>query len=556
MNRILLTIILIALLATLLSVGGAAGQGAEPGGEARPQEDTAIAETVNSRISYQGRLTEDGVPVTGNRNMQFYLYKDETCTQLAAFPPITKVNVPVTDGLFSVTLDVPHDSFNGQGLWLEVAVGGTTVINCQEILPVPYALGLRPGAEISDGRSKVQLNYYSMLGVKSVKSGIYAEVDGSYDVDARAVFGLASATDGTAYGVYGESNSFAGAGVYGTAPNAGIKGYASAGRGLVYGVFGRSDSTGGLGVYGYTSADSGTTYGVYGQSDSTEGRGVFGLAAATSGATYGVSGQSRSAEGRGVFGLAAATSGATYGVYGQSRSADGAGVYAINNRDTAPDLVVGGTGFGNDYDDDGRIHSDPAFSSSDLLLVSNDAVSIYLDNDGSGEDADFQVFDRDDNLIFNVDDGGTTRVQVLQITGGSDLAEPFEIAGVESVVPGMVVAIDPEHPGQLRTADRAYDQAVAGCVSGANGINPGLTMQQEGTLAEGSFPVALSGRVYCWADAAYGPLQPGDLLTSSDTPGHAMRVTDYELAQGAIIGKAMSSLTEGRGLILVLVSLQ
>jgi hypothetical protein len=35
-----------------------------------------------------------------------------------------------------------------------------------------------------------------------------------------------------------------------------------------------------------------------------------------------------------------------------------------------------------------------------------------------------------------------------------------------------------------------------------------------------------------------------------------MAVTDYEKAQGATIGKAMSSLTEGRGLILVLVSLQ
>jgi hypothetical protein len=120
----------------------------------------------------------------------------------------------------------------------------------------------------------------------------------------------------------------------------------------------------------------------------------------------------------------------------------------------------------------------------------------------------------------------------------------------------MVVAIDPQHPGQLRVASRAYDRTVAGCVSGANGINPGLTMQQEGTAAEGAFPVALSGRVYCWADASYGPLQPGDLLTTSDAPGHVMKVTDYARAQGAIVGKAMTRLDEGRGLVLVLVTLQ
>ena len=144
----------------------------------------------------------------------------------------------------------------------------------------------------------------------------------------------------------------------------------------------------------------------------------------------------------------------------------------------------------------------------------------------------------------------------MQITGGSDLAEPFEIAGRENVKPGMVVAIDPEHPGQLRLAEKAYDRMVAGCISGANGLNPGLVMGQEGTAADGSFPVALSGRVYCWADASYGPIQPGDLLTTSDTPGHVMVVRDYQKAQGAIIGKAMSYLDEGQGLILILVSLQ
>ncbi|MHC4285712.1 MAG: hypothetical protein ACYSWZ_22470, partial [Planctomycetota bacterium] len=144
----------------------------------------------------------------------------------------------------------------------------------------------------------------------------------------------------------------------------------------------------------------------------------------------------------------------------------------------------------------------------------------------------------------------------LVITGGSDLAEPFDIAGSEAVKPGMVVAIDVEHPGQLRIAENAYDRTVAGCVSGANGINPGLTMQQEGTVANGSLPIALSGRVYCRADASYDSIKPGDLLTTSDTPGHAMKVTDYTRAQGAILGKAMTSLESGKGLVLVLVSLQ
>jgi len=93
-------------------------------------------------------------------------------------------------------------------------------------------------------------------------------------------------------------------------------------------------------------------------------------------------------------------------------------------------------------------------------------------------------------------------------------------------------------------------------VSAGLGGKPGLTMQQGGSVAAGSFPVALSGRVYCWADAAYAAIQAGDLLTTSDTAGHAMKATDYLKAQGAIIGKAMSALEAGQGLVLVLVSLQ
>jgi hypothetical protein len=83
-----------------------------------------------------------------------------------------------------------------------------------------------------------------------------------------------------------------------------------------------------------------------------------------------------------------------------------------------------------------------------------------------------------------------------------------------------------------------------------------MLMGQDGTQANGANPVALTGRVYALADASNGPIQPGDLLTTSDIPGHAMKVDDYTKAQGAILGKAMSSLDKGKGLVLVLVTLQ
>lgn len=159
---------------------------------------------------------------------------------------------------------------------------------------------------------------------------------------------------------------------------------------------------------------------------------------------------------------------------------------------------------------------------------------------------------------------GTTMTSALQITGGADFAENFEVnietAGGEAMVakiePGMVVSIDPASPGKLTPSTRAYDRRVAGVISGAGGVKPGMIMSQEGTLADGKHPVALSGRAYCWVDASNGSIEPGDLLTTSGTPGHAMKVADANKAQGAIIGKAMTGLKEGKGLVLVLVTLQ
>jgi len=150
---------------------------------------------------------------------------------------------------------------------------------------------------------------------------------------------------------------------------------------------------------------------------------------------------------------------------------------------------------------------------------------------------------------------GTTTTKVLAITGGGDLAEPFEISENQPIPKGALVIIDEENPGRLKLSQQAYDKRVAGVVSGAGGINPGLTLTQEGVL-QGGQNVALSGRVYALATAANGPIKPGDLLTTSEVPGHAMKATDRELWPGAVIGKAMSVLENGEGLVLVLVNLQ
>jgi hypothetical protein len=96
-------------------------------------------------------------------------------------------------------------------------------------------------------------------------------------------------------------------------------------------------------------------------------------------------------------------------------------------------------------------------------------VAIYAHNTASGHDAYLGSGCCAGDFYGDIYVHGHTTTQVLEMTGGSDLAEPFAMDNQAAIEPGLVVTIDPVHPGQLRLAEHAYDRTVAGIVSGANG---------------------------------------------------------------------------------------
>lgn len=146
----------------------------------------------------------------------------------------------------------------------------------------------------------------------------------------------------------------------------------------------------------------------------------------------------------------------------------------------------------------------------------------------------------------------------VEVTGdirltNADCAEDFDIAAAESVDPGTVMVLAAE--GRLRPSEQAYDKRVAGIISGAGDYQPALVLDRQAT-GNHRQPIALIGKVFCKVDAAFGPVEIGDLLTTSPTPGHAMKAADPAKAFGAVIGKALRPLDAGQGLIPVLVTLQ
>ena len=163
-------------------------------------------------------------------------------------------------------------------------------------------------------------------------------------------------------------------------------------------------------------------------------------------------------------------------------------------------------------------------------------------------------FDDTDATVFRVTSTGRTVTTAVQITGGGDLVEGFE-SSEGTLEPGTVVIIDSENPGEMKTSSSPYDRKVAGVISGAGGVNHGIRMGQDGVL-DGENLVAMTGRVYVKCSAENGSIQPGDLLTTAGVRGHAMRADDIERSFGAVIGKAMTPLEDGTGLVLVLVNLQ
>ena len=173
---------------------------------------------------------------------------------------------------------------------------------------------------------------------------------------------------------------------------------------------------------------------------------------------------------------------------------------------------------------------------------------------GKSQSGNAGYFEGNVAVIGNYSCSGTMTVDVdIVLRGGADFAEDFDVQVSDHAVPGTVMVLDQN--GALRPCDKGYDKSVAGVISGAGHYRPGLILDRAEPSA-GRRPVALVGKVFCKVDAASASIEIGDLLTTSQIPGHAMKASDPQKAFGCVIGKALRALASGRDLIPILVSLQ
>lgn len=509
------------------------------------------AASVGTAFTYQGQLNEGGQPASGSYDFLFALFDASTNgTQISS--NVVVLAMEVTNGLFHASVDFGPEAYTGGARWLEIGVRVTppppgfkvpfvTLVPRQAITPSPYAISAAAVNSGSTGPLDLTVNGSRGLRLESTHYRTGMEIDsgvnviGGFQKNSAAANVVGATIAGGGYDLYlGLSHS--------DHPNTVTGDFGTVGGG--------ADNTADL---------WGTVPGGY--RNSALGNGSFAAgreATATDAGSFvwNDGAQPASSTGKNRFEVHA-TGGTLFWVGTNAVFSDSQKGFALPGSDL-PIITRGFDGFGPNAPaaKQGLGRWGLFMEPYNLVLgmphneVGERSVAIgrYL-TDGTWE-ALFTVRNTDGLAWVR----GEVSCAALTIRGGADLAEPFAMSEAE-VSPGSVVVIDEQHPGKLKLSAQAYDRKVAGVVSGAGGVKAGISMIQENALEAGQ-NVALTGRVYVRTDAAFGAVQPGDLLTTSDTPGHAMRASDHLKAPGAILGKAMTGLNDGKGLVLVLVTLQ
>jgi hypothetical protein len=309
----------------------------------------------------------------------------------------------------------------------------------------------------------------------------------------------------------------------------------STGENGAAGVFATSNS--GTGV----AAISGSGTGLYAQSDSGTGANVR--------SNSGISLHAQSGSGTGIH--AQSDSGIAGFFQGEVRVTGTVGVGT--EHPSAPLHVSGTIATGISGSSPGTITFFPPDGAAWFHIDNNGAVGapigrLRFSYGGKPGEHEAMSLDQHGNLVVD----GNVAASDLIVTG-ADCAEEFDITDASEIEPGMLVVLDQD--GKVRQSQQAYDKRVAGVISGAGDYKPGLVLDRR-PFQGYRLPVAVVGKVYCKVDARYAPIEVGDLLTTSPTPGHAMKADDPLRAFGAVIGKALRGFQSGQGLVPILVALQ
>jgi hypothetical protein len=467
---------------------------------AGPQEGLAIEAAVPGTITYQGRLANPGgQSLSGIYTMQFRLFNAASGGNLLFDSHLQSIQV--TDGHFAVALNAGQAAFNGQALWLEIAINSETLSPRQALHPAPYALGLKPGATVAGDPPSASGAVLRAELAPGWPNG--SALGASAPATGAAVRGQAAGGLGLA--AHSNSNT----GVQATS-NTGVGGYflSQQGYGIVAGSGGTDHwdhgavitSTNGYAVM----AASSNNMAIRGHSgnitDAWQPVGAVGVVGI--GQLRGVYGSSLNSYG--VYG----TSLNWYGVYGRTSRAGGSyGLYTPHN------LFVGGT---------------TTTAGATMAIVQN---------------------------------GGDTALEPGDVAVFSGMSPP--LIGSGQPVPQVSVAAQANSPAVAGVVYSRYNIAVLELDETGADPPPGLEITPAGAVAPGEYMLlVVQGVAQVKASAVGGPIAAGDLMSAGGAAGTASLAQTVSLQgvetalPGAVFGKALEPLSEGQDMIYIWVTLR
>jgi hypothetical protein len=171
--------------------------------------------------------------------------------------------------------------------------------------------------------------------------------------------------------------------------------------------------------------------------------------------------------------------------------------------------------------------------SGTMWFTSNSAYKFYTESTAGAGTLLFSIIKRGAaNTIFSIDAAGN-----IKTDGSTTIGTPADVAenysSPQQLNSGDVVTF--AGGTDVVKSTEPFQSTLAGVISD----NPGLVLSGN---TEG-YPLALSGRVPVNVTDEGGPIKPGDYLTSSSTPGKAMKAN----AAGPTIGRALTGMDSGSG---------
>jgi len=116
----------------------------------------SLAQT-DTAFTYQGSLSEQGMPASGSYNIDFTLW-DALSGGTQIGPSVMLNAYPITEGQLSAELDFGSGVFDGAALWLEISVSGTELSPRQRLTRTPYAIA-------SDTTRGISVDNFSRVGI-------------------------------------------------------------------------------------------------------------------------------------------------------------------------------------------------------------------------------------------------------------------------------------------------------------------------------------------------------------------------------------------------------